>query len=120
MRTIVINGARLVGWLLAMLIVVLSLVPVELRPETGAPHNLEHFSIFFITGIAFGFGYAHRPIVVSVDLIIFAGAVEIAQRFIPGRHARLMDFLIDSVALCIGALGGFIVHGRAFRREVPD
>ena len=41
---------RIVAWSLAATIVVLSLVPSELRPETGFPHILEHFFIFAATG----------------------------------------------------------------------
>jgi hypothetical protein len=35
-------------------IVILSLVPPTLRPETGALHSLEHFTIFAATRFAFG------------------------------------------------------------------
>lgn len=115
MRPTFHQGARVLGWLLATTIVVLSLVPAELRPETGVPHNLEHFSIFFLTGLAFGFGYARRPIVVTFDLIIFAATIEIAQRLVPGRHARLVDFMVDVIALLIGASAGFAAGARTIR-----
>ena len=36
-------------------------------------------------------------------LVIFAGAIELAQFFVPGRHARLSDFIVDGLAACIGA-----------------
>jgi VanZ family protein len=35
---------------------------------------------------------------------MFAGFVEIAQLFVPGRHARLSDFIVDALAMCVGAL----------------
>jgi VanZ family protein len=35
-------------------------------------------------------------------LVIFAGAIEFAQIFAPGRHARISDFLVDAFAACIG------------------
>ena len=87
---------------LAAIIAVLSLVPPQLRPETGASHNLEHFAIFFATGVAFGFGYSRRPVIVAIALVIFAGAIEIAQSFVPGRHARWSDFIVDAAALGVG------------------
>ena len=31
-----------------------------------------------------------------------SGAIEIAQLWVPGRHARLIDFLVDTTAACIG------------------
>jgi VanZ family protein len=37
-----------------------------------------------------------------MGLLAFSGIVEIAQLWVPGRHARLSDFVIDGVAACIG------------------
>jgi len=36
-------------------------------------------------------------------LVIFAGVIEFAQLFVPGRHARLSDFIIDAFGACVGA-----------------
>jgi VanZ family protein len=69
------------------------------EPETGARHNLEHFTIFAATGFAFGLGYKRRHDLIAILLVIFSGAIEIVQLFVPGRHARLGDFII---AACIG------------------
>ena len=96
--------ARLIAWSLAAIIVILSLVPPGLRPETGAPSVAEHFVIYFATGLAFGLGYGGRDWPLAFMLITYAACVEIAQLFVPGRHARITDFLIDSLALCIGML----------------
>ncbi len=101
----IVRLARFVGWILALAIIVLSVVPASLRPETGAPHNLEHFTIYFITGIAFGLGYDRRRALMAVLFVLYAGAIEIAQLFIPGRHARLSDFIVDALAMCIGLFG---------------
>lgn len=101
--------AQVVAWLLLIVIIVLSLVPPQLRPETGAPHNVEHFALFAAAGLAFGFGYSRRPARVAFALIIFAGAIELAQKLIPGRHARLSDFIVDAAAMCVSVVVGSIV-----------
>jgi VanZ family protein len=97
---------RIVAWSLAATIVVLSLVPSELRLETSVPHKLEHFLIFAATGAAFGLGYEARRGLLAMQLVIFAGVVEIAQLFVPARHARLSDFLVDAIAICAGSIAG--------------
>lgn len=95
--------ARIIASALAAAIIVLSLVPPRLRPDTGLPHGLEHFIMYSATGLAFGVGYGrHRLLLVL--LVIFSGGVEIAQTLVPGRHARLGDFIIDSLALGIGVV----------------
>ncbi len=100
--------ARLTAWVLAAVIVVLSLVPPQLRPETDLPHQLEHFLIFAATGTAFGLAYVVRPIPLATLLVTFAAAVEVAQLFVPGRHARVSDFLVDAVAICAGSVAAFL------------
>jgi len=92
-----------VGWILVFIIVVLSLVPPTYRPVTPASHNFEHAAIYFLTGTAFGIAYSQRLTIVIVGLILFSGLIEIAQFTSPGRHARLLDFVVDAVAACIGA-----------------
>jgi len=92
---------RITAWLLIAAIVVLSLVPSGLRPASDLPHGLEHFAIFAATGLAFGFGYRPRYSA-AIALIIFAGATEVAQLVVPGRHARVSDFIVDALAVCIG------------------
>ncbi len=105
-----LNIFRIVAWCLTAAIVVLSLVPPDLRPETGAPHALEHFVIYAATGTAFGLGYGRKGVLLAVSLVIFAGVVELAQLLVPGRHARLSDFIIDALALCFGVVTAFMVR----------
>jgi VanZ family protein len=110
-------AARIVAWLLAAIITVLSLVPPELRPQTSAPHNIEHFAIFAAAGLAFGLGYSRRLAVVLPGLLTFAGAIELAQILVPGRHARLSDFIVDAVAMC-GSAAVCSIGARTITQEV--
>jgi VanZ family protein len=95
---------RAIAWSLAAAIVVLSIVPPRLRPETVLPHGLEHFAIFCATGIAFSVGYQRKRLRLLALLVIFSGVVEILQLFAPGRHARLTDFVVDALAICAGVI----------------
>jgi hypothetical protein len=90
--------ARLTTWILATIIVVLSLVPPSVRPQTGARALCD----FLATGFAAGIGWQRRQTLVGFSLVLFAGLVEIAQLFVPGRHARWSDFTVDASAATIG------------------
>jgi VanZ family protein len=116
MRSHIPTVARGCGWLLLVIIVILSFVPAEYRPQTEAPHNFEHFGIFFATGIAFGAGYSRSPALFSIALIVFAGAVELGQNLVPGRHARWSDFVVDAIAVAIGTIVASFVMARTFER----
>jgi VanZ family protein len=96
--------AKIASWTLAAAIIILSVVPPSLRPETGVPHEIEHFMMYAVTGFAFGVAYELRYATLAIFLVLFAGLVEIAQLFVPGRHARLSDFIVDALAMCVGAL----------------
>jgi VanZ family protein len=106
---------RLAGWVLAAAIVVLSLVPAHMRPETGAPHDFEHFAIYALTGLAFGVGYTWKEngdiwkeASIAIGLLLFALIVELAQLAVPGRHARLSDFVVDSLAGVTGIVAASV------------
>src|SRR5262245_58506013 len=66
----------------------LSLGPPSIRPVTGAGHGLEHLLMFLATGVAFALGYPRRYWLLAIALLAFAAAIEIAQIWVPGRHAR--------------------------------
>jgi len=34
--------------------------------------------------------------------VVLIGILELLQLFVPGRHARLEDFLVDALAVCVG------------------
>jgi len=99
------NFSRLVAWLILVAIVLLTIVPAELRPTTPVPHDVEHAGIFFAEGIAFGIGYPRHDWLLSAAAILFCAAIELAQLAVPSRHARLSDFFVDTTA----SLGGILV-----------
>ena len=95
---------RGVAWLILIVIVFLSLAPAELRPETSLPHIVEHAGIFAAAGIAFAAGYPRREWLLIAGSIFFCASIELAQLAVPGRHARLGDFIIDAAAALAGLL----------------
>ena len=93
---------QVAGWCCIVAICVLSLVAPSLRPVTFLPHGLEHAAIFAAAGFMVGFGYPERPLLQMAAFMVFAAAIELAQLYVPGRHARLIDFAVDAVAACAG------------------
>jgi len=96
--------SQVTAWICLAAIVALSLVSPAWRPVTILPHNLEHLAIFLITGFALGLGYPGHLARLTVLLVIFAAAIELAQFFAPGRHPRLIDFVVDAASACAGAV----------------
>jgi VanZ family protein len=96
--------SRGLAWLLLAAILFFSLVPPMLRPVTGAPHELEHFTIFALCGLALGLGYRVAHLFQAFALVTFSGVLEMLQLLVPGRHARINDFAVDAVASCAGVV----------------
>ena len=106
------------GWACVIAIAALSLVAPSLRPDTILPHDLEHAAIFAITGFTFGLGYPNRTQFHMSALTVFAGAIELAQLYAPGRHARVTDFVVDALAACAGvACAAILLRLRARAAE---
>ena len=94
------------GWIVVAVIVVLSLVPPAARPTTMMPHVVEHAGIFAADGMAFGAAYLGYQRRLSIIAVAFCAGIELAQMMVPGRHARLSDFVVDAAAACIGIFAG--------------
>jgi VanZ family protein len=100
------NISRVTGWLVLAAIIVLSLVPPGARPTTFLPYKIEHAGIFLLDGVAFGIAYCGYNWILSIGAVIFCASIELAQLTVPGRHARLSDFFVDAIAICVGILAG--------------
>jgi VanZ family protein len=103
------------AWAALSAIVVVTVVPPNLRPTTDAPHD-EHAAAFLITGALFGLVYAGRGRILSVGAVAFCAMIEILQLYVPGRHARWIDFAVDALAavfgIFVGAFGSRVLQQR--------
>ena len=98
--------AQATSWILLFSIAALSVVPADLRPVTIFAHDVEHAAIYFLAGCAFGRAYADHFVITLVGLSAFTLVMEVIQIWIPGRHARASDFVVDAFAIAVGLVGG--------------
>ena len=110
--------ARIIGWLAVLGIGVLSLVPGDMRPHTGASGKFEHAAAYFVTAAILAFGYESRRHAMAVALLLcfYAAVLEMAQLLVPGRIAALAGFAASVSGVFIGSALGWIVL-RAIRRD---
>jgi VanZ family protein len=111
---------QLAAWFIAVIIVALHVVPATYRPVTAVSHNFEHLAIFLALGMAFGLGYPQRSRALAFALPLFCLAIEAVQLGIPGRHARLPDFLINTGAALLGLWIAIFVVGKVLARISPS
>jgi VanZ family protein len=94
---------RLFAWLLAAAITFATLGPARLRPHANITHVGEHALAFVLLGIAFALAYPKQRVLAACIAVVLIGILELLQLFVPGRHARLEDYVVDALA----ALAGF-------------
>ena len=92
--------ARALAWVGILAIIVLSVVPADDRPVTGAGQRFEHFTAFALVAGVFAIGYRLSLIRLLLLAFFFCGAIELLQVPLPTRHARVSDFVIDFVGSC--------------------
>jgi VanZ family protein len=94
----VARPSLLLSWLGLLGITILSLVPLKLRPHIFAVSQFEHVGAYFITGVALALAFRTRTALVAIciSLSLLAAALEVAQLWIPGRNARLIDWVASS------------------------
>jgi hypothetical protein len=89
---------RLAAWIFVAILVLITVAPPSARLDSGVPHHVEHFASFFIAGALWYMGYPRRLLLCLTLAVLFAGGLELLQMLVPGRHARLIDFVVDALA----------------------
>lgn len=98
------KASRIASVLILIGIILVTLGPIEFRPETGHA-GLDRAMAFFLLGATLGIGFPKRLPLSLILVVGIAIALEALQLVAPGRHARFDDMLVKAVA---GALGVFL------------
>jgi VanZ family protein len=93
---------RLSAWLLATAVAFATLGPPRYRPHSHLGQDGEHALAFVLIGLAFGLAYREQRLLAATVAVVLTGALELAQLWVPGRHARLEDFVVDALTACVG------------------
>ncbi|WP_245410189.1 VanZ family protein [Falsochrobactrum shanghaiense] len=106
---------RIAAWLLLVTILVVTISPIQLRPMTGEPADIERFAAFMVVGALFALAYPRHWLAVLVLTIGCAALFELLQRLAPGRHGEIADFIIKAAGAFTGVLIGRVLHSIRIR-----
>ncbi len=94
---------KAIAWILAAAVTFATLGPPTYRPHASdLGQNGEHAFAFILVGLAFGLAYNRNRWMTAALSFVMIGLLELVQGFMPGRHARLSDFVVDALAACAG------------------
>ena len=105
---------RVVAWLTLVAVVLVTIVPAELRPTSMLPLKLERALGFATLSFIFALAYARHWKMVLILLMLAAFGLELFQFLVPSRDPSIIDALVKA----IGAAGGVLAAkaiGRVFR-----
>ena len=88
-----------------LFIIVYSLIPQTERVNTGFPGKIEHILAYSVTGLLLGLSIPSKngPLLAAAHLAWIAALLEFLQQWSPGRHPRVSDAVISTVAGAVGA-----------------
>ncbi|WP_244642368.1 VanZ family protein [Phyllobacterium sp. 628] len=102
--------AQIIAWLLFAAILFVTVDPINLRPDSGLPVNVERFLAFAVMGFVFAIAYPRHWILILTLVIGAAFAFELAQMLAPTRHARLLDAVVKAAGGFAGVISAAIIH----------
>jgi VanZ family protein len=106
---------RFAFWSCLIAVTVLSLLPTDFLPPPvfslwdKAQHALGFAGLALLGLLA----YPQRPWQVAVMLLLYGGAIEVAQAATGWRYGEWFDLLADAVGIGVGGLLGLLLVGRA-------
>ena len=113
---------RLFAWLLAAAVTFSTLGPASWRPHANITHDGEHALAFVLLGLAFALAYPRHRMLAAGISVVMIGVLELLQLFVPGRHARLEDFIVDALTALVGfaiaAIIGWLTRSHWHARRV--
>lgn len=102
----ILGLVQIVAWVLVMLIITVTLVPLGMRPVITANPGVERSAVYAALGLFMVWGYPRYWPWVLIGCILLAGGLEAAQHLTSTRHGRFEDFLVKAAASAAGILIG--------------
>jgi VanZ family protein len=107
---------KIAAWASLVLAALAVLVPIEYRPTSSLPREVERFAAFAAVGFAFALAYPRRLGLAALMVIGAALALEALQLFAPSRHGRLLDASIKAFGAAVGLAIGWVLLSWEARR----
>ncbi len=106
---------RLAAWIVAAILVFVTLSPIEARPVIASPH-LERAAAYALFGFLLALSYPRRWRLAVMASVAMAGLLELAQGLTASRHGRLFDFSVKGTAAVMGVIAAQVLYALLVRR----
>lgn len=100
---------RILAWLLLLGLAIVTVAPIQFRPITPLPVQLERSSALAVVGFVFALAYPSRIWFVAILLLASTSLFEALQLVEPSRHGRVLDLLVKLVGAAVGLACGWLL-----------
>jgi hypothetical protein len=101
---------RFAAWLGLIAVVIVTIVPIGMRPQLGFGPEPDRVAAFLMLGLLFSIGY-DRNWPLTLGVMVAAGfGLEALQIFSPTRHPAFDDAVIKAAAGTLGVFAGYILR----------
>lgn len=101
---------KIAAWLLLLGLVVVTVGPIEWRPISPLPVQLERATALMIIGFVFALAYPRHFVLLAILLIGATALLELTQVLEPSRHGRWLDFGVKAFGGVVGLMIGYGVE----------
>ncbi len=96
---------RAVFFIGLLVVIALSVIPQEAKPDTGMSGKLNHIAAYAALALAGGIAYRRRrPLfMMAAGLLLLGAGLELVQAYLPSRFANGYDVLANVVGIALGS-----------------
>ena len=106
------RALQVLAWLLLLALAVVTVGPIEFRPISPLPVQIERATALAIIGFVFALAYPRHIVLVGLILFAVTAVFEALQVLEPSRHGRVVDLAVKLVGAAIGLGLGWLVMRR--------
>ncbi len=106
------RALQVLAWLLLIALAFVTVAPIEFRPISPLPVQLERATTLAIIGFVFALAYPRHIVLVGLLLFASTALLEALQVLEPSRHGRVVDLAVKLVGAAVGLGTGWLATRR--------
>ena len=102
--------ARILAWAMLAALVVVTIGPIDWRPVSHLPVQLERALALALIGFVFAVAYPRHLLFVGIVVLSTTVLLEALQLVEPSRHGRLVDLMAKLAGAGFGLVAGHLLN----------
>jgi hypothetical protein len=104
------TALRVLAWLLLAGLIFVTLSPIDLRPITPLPTQVERALALAVVGFVFALAYPRRFVLVAALVLGATALLELLQLVTPSRHGGWPDVAVKLLGGSVGLVSGWLLN----------